>query len=123
MRDKQRCAWVGDAMLLCWLLELIGGLFMRRSKLGVGFNALFTPSQFICRNIKDIFEGREHDSAVWIVRNHSECSNRAAKYSSIHLSKDICATSVAANDDNRSDIARVHFAIEGLLKTGVPDEN
>ena len=110
-------------MLLCWLLELIGGLFMRRSKLGIDFNALFTASQFVCRDIKDIFKGRERHGAAWIVRNHSECSYQVAKNGSIQFCEDICAASVAANDNHRFIIARTHFAIEGLLKPGVSNKN
>ena len=96
---------------------------MRSSKLGVGFDTLFTALQFVCRDIEDIFEGRKRDGPAWIVRNHSECSNRAAKNGSIQFCEDICAASVAANDDHRSNIARTHFAIEGLLKPGVSDKN
>ena len=59
----------------------------------------------------------------WIVWNNSECSYQATKYGSIQLGEDICTASVAANDDHQSDIARMHFAIEGLLEPGVSDEN
>ena len=57
---------------------------------------------------------------IW---DDSECSDWTIEDRAVELGDDVGATLVLRYDDERTEISRMHFAIERLLDSGVSDED
>ena len=57
---------------------------------------------------------------VW---DDSECCNWTVEDGAVELGDNVGATLVLRYDDERTEISRMHFAIERLLDSGISDED
>jgi len=54
--------------------------------------------------------------------NTKSCS-RSIEYGAIELSQNVCASTIARNDYEWSNVARPHLAVEGLLDSCIADKD
>ena len=90
---------------------------------GVGSGGVFELTQSSSGDIDEFVERRDVNVLTREIWDDSECCDWAIEDRAVELGDDVGATLVSRYDNERTEISRMHFAIERLLDSGVSDED